>query len=107
MPLQGRAPNQRTWTCQACDVLQLSLQTKHLTTKSASTTSAANLAEAFLQSVLLNIHRGEDLPGQGGEVGGGGSFCGPLVQSPDTVKNEGLTKSELEQGWVNWANLQG
>ena len=32
-----------------------------------------------------------------------------LLQSfgPDTVKNEGLTKSELEQGWVNWANLQG
>lgn len=22
-------------------------------------------------------------------------------------KNEGLTKSELEQGQVNWANLQG
>lgn len=50
-------------TCQACDVLQLSLQTKHLN-QIPSTTSAANLATAFLQSVLFNIHRGYDLSGQ-------------------------------------------
>lgn len=45
------------------------------------------------------------MDGDGGE--GGASFYNPLVRGPDTVKNEGLTKSELEQGWVNWANLQG
>lgn len=33
-----------------------------------------------------------------------------LVQGPDRVKNKknaGLTKSEVKQGWLNWANLQG
>lgn len=42
-----------------------------------------------------------------GEEGGTCFFNNPLVRSPDMVKNEGLTKSEPEQGWVNWANLQG
>lgn len=45
------------------------------------------------------------MDGDGGE--GGSGFYKPLVRGPDMVKNEGLTKSELEQGWVNWANLQG
>lgn len=38
---------------------------------------------------------------------GGTGLCSPLVPGPDRVKNEGLTKSELEQRQVNWANLQG
>lgn len=54
----------RQRTRQACDVLQLGLQTKHLSTKSLQHTSAAHLAPAFLQSVLFNIHRGYDLSGQ-------------------------------------------
>lgn len=99
-------------TRQACDVLQLGLQTKHLSTKSLQRTSAARLAPAFLQSVLFNIHRGYDLSGQrwtGDETGSGkaASLQPFLVRGPDTVKNEGLTKSEPQQGWVNWANLQG
>lgn len=75
-----------------------------------STTSAANLPTAFLQSVLFNIHRGYDLLGQrwtGKVVERGDQPLRPLVRGPDMVKNEGLTKSELEQGRVNWANLQG
>lgn len=104
----GFAPaDQRTR--QPCDILQLSLQTKHLTTKSLRQHLLLiypphSISRCCLIFTGVTICRDRGGRGRRSE---GSSFGNPLVRGPDTVKNERLTQSELQQGWVNWPNLPG
>lgn len=107
----GFAPAVDQRTCQTCETLQLSLQKKTPHKPIPSRTSAANLTFAFLQFALFNIHRGYDLPGQRwkGTVGRENWFLPYFCPRSrhGGKKTWGLTKSELEQRWLNWANLRG